>query len=693
MSNISTMISYVSEYEHQQTHLAWPCKLYKVIVPVEQKQTINLFEETILSLMAENLVETKALSDYIGLPVEFVRFVKERLKHTELIDKRLQLTEKGKKAISLLNEQVNTGREESLNIYVDLISGQTLDVVSVGTVRTKDFDHAENHRVELNFGTVGKSKRIQAMTLKYQSAHLKLALNTSEIHKTFKKFQKRQKNLNFHPEEQQDLNIDLLPSSFTQISSISEAEIVYLHCLASLDQSTNRIVVSDGLGYSRLLSNYLPKENERQIKKRFLSQNVTPVAKISQEKVLIIDNLEQIFKLKSELDYLLQQTLNTNIDGAMIDKHYELLKILYDTLEHALYDLDQQFKYSDYKNNITLDDDVQKNSQYLAQCAHKLGFKISEEIQQELFYVTFGQVKAIDFGKKVLKPLLAKHLSTSHILHQHPFKNIAGENHLVLESIRQLHRLRNKSAHAEFFNKINLKFFTKLYEDIIKIIFIIYPQAQNVKNTQNNITLNDISQQNLRAELRLDQYFPNYLPNLVYAKLLHLFKLPMSINKIQGKEIELIENGQRKDYLLRLTVSLEATLKYALQNLSINVGNLSFIEKAQREVFLSILNDAPIPKVISKIKIHQIKYVMQSTNGTLLPLMSAFFIVLYIEYSDIFQEMMNQFPHIFEDFILLHELRDHGNQVTERLENLSVEELMKLQCTIFNLIKFIVDIT
>ena len=565
----------MTEYENNQTHLAWPCRLYKVIVPVEQKQTINLFEETILSLMAENLVDTKELSDYIGLPVEFVRFVKERLKHIELIDKRSQLTDKGKKAISILDEKIKTGREESLNIYVDLISGQTLDIVSVGSVRNKDFDHAENYRVEFNLGTVGKNKRTQAMTLKYQSENLKPVLSTSEIHKTFKRFQKRQKNLNFNSEEQQDLNIDLLPSSFSQISFMSEAEIVYLHCVASLDQATNRIIVSDGLGYSRLLSNYLPKENARQIKKRFLSQNIRPIAKISQENGLIISNLEKNFKLKNEIDELLQQTLTTNIDEAIVEKNYELLKLLYDTLEHTLYGLDRQLQHSDYKNSMYLDDDSQKNSQYLAQCAQKIGFTVSEEVRKELLHVTFGQVKAIDFGTKVLKPLLAKHLSISHLLHHHPFKNIVGENHLILESIRQLHKFRNKSAHAEFFNKINSSFFTRLYEDIIKVIFIIYPQAHNVKNIQHNITLNTISQQNLRAELRLDQYFPEYIPNLVYSKLLHLFKLPMNVNKVDGAEIEIVEMSQRNDYILRLTVSLEATLKYALQKLSINVGSFN----------------------------------------------------------------------------------------------------------------------
>ena len=93
------------------------------------------------------------------------------------------------------------------------------------------------------------------------------------------------------------------------------------------------------------------------------------------------------------------------------------------------------------------------------------------------------------------------------------------------------------------------------------------------------------------------------------------------------------------------------------------------------------------------MKIYKIKNVIQTTNGTLLPLMSAFFIVLYLEYADIFEEMIDQFPNILEDFILIHELRDHGNEVTKSLENLSVEELFDLQSNVFNFIKFVVDIT
>lgn len=690
MSNISTLISYV-ENDQGQIHLAWPCKLYKVIVPVEQKTAINLFEETILALIAENLVETKQLSDYVGLPIEFVRFVKERLMHINLIDKRLQLTEKGKKAISLMSEKISIGREESLNIYVDLISGQALDLVSVGAVRNKSFIHNENHKIELSIGTAGKIKAIQATTLKYESAYLKKNIKPTEIQKTFKKFQKRQKTLNFQSDEQQDLNIELLPTSFSQISHISEGEMVYLHCLASLDTYTNRIVVSDGLGYSRLLSNHLPKESEHRIKKRFLNQKVVSAPKLSKEKSFIKSNIEKIFRLKGELDSLLGQTKSTNIDTATTNKSYELSKLLYDTLEHIFYEIDRQFIYDGW--HAIIGKDPQINSQDITDYASKLGLKISDEIQKELFYITYGQIHAIDYGTMVFKPLLAKGLIASHLFNDHPMRRIAFENSNTLEVIRQLHKLRNKNAHAEFLTKINQENFQIWYEDILKIICVVYPQVQNMNHIQNKVSLTEVSQQNLRAELRLEQYFHNSLPNLIYSKLLRLFKLPMYPQQIEGREVEIVEESRRHDYFVYLSTSLEATISYALKNLSIDINQLNNIEQLNQEMQQALLNGKPTPRVITKVKVHKLKYIMMDAKGVLLQLISSFLVVLYRQYPDIFEEIKEQAPNILQNCAQLHELRGHGNAVTENLLNLSVKEILELQQSIFKLIELIIDVT
>ena len=229
-----------------QKSILWPCYAYKVSIPSRKKQNLNIFEETILKICAIEECDLERLSEITCLDVEIVRFIQCRLAQLNLLSDRFEITENARKQ---LDEWRNESEEfVAATLYIDLIAGNLLPVVTSGEMKLETVVSQNGDSVKFEMGSSGKKITIEAIKLRPNIKPLGMnGPSPVQVAKTIKIHQKLHKRYSM-------LNDSLakLPVFYPKAEAItvqSEAELLYLHCQVIVQKGNPDFIVSDGFGY------------------------------------------------------------------------------------------------------------------------------------------------------------------------------------------------------------------------------------------------------------------------------------------------------------------------------------------------------------------------------------------------------------------------------------------------------------
>ena len=112
--------------KNTETHLLWPCILYRVEVQ-SPKMVLDIFERTVLGLAECKITSTYEVSTQMKMSLEIIEFIQNRLVVKNLLEpKTFEITDKGKECLRNVLSEQNT-EPVVVCILKDLISGRLLD--------------------------------------------------------------------------------------------------------------------------------------------------------------------------------------------------------------------------------------------------------------------------------------------------------------------------------------------------------------------------------------------------------------------------------------------------------------------------------------------------------------------------------------------------------------------------------------
>lgn len=685
MSN--TIISYFDEEIIGQPvqHLAWHCRLYTLLVPMKKSSNINIFEQTLLRLIAERVDSMENLVKITGLSAGFVQLITWRLQSLNLINKFLILTDKGKEAVSLFNTVSKDSELNKITILVESHTGNILDIVGNDNVNRKIIVQDEyDGRIKVTLGSKGRSNNISL--IKIGDTH-KSAETPSlfEVKTVFNNFQKRMLNANSLTREEFDIQ-NLVPhQSFDGIFLCSEPINIFLHCAVYFDSNSNFLFVKDGIGYSQTLTNILPKEIKRDIKNRLIAREINysdQNGDVSNN--IIISNLKEIKRLKKHIDDYNKGSISKNKKQFYHSNQKELVKVLYDTIEYALSELHRTHPFDEWPSFVK--DDCNKNYISLQKILiDKCNVSRTAQLEKMLIIlsnVNYGQVKSLNYGNMSLMPLLVKSIYSSVNLDNYAFSHLLKVYPNIFDYLHRLHGLRNSVSHGD-----NIKFLE--YDDILDIykigletIRILSPKSNlSIKDLLDNNE--DLSQKYLKADVRLFTHFPNFLPEKVRNNLFVLFELNYYGKHINEKYYEIIQNSDKLRYIRQLSASIEKTLLYQIENFVLKYGNVKKFDLKSFNLWLAenkFNTDKILNKKLQNLNKKHIVRISQKVGKLVLFDLLIYYLILSFLYDDInIQTLNSQNINIVDLIANIHRLRGHNNVLTDEFKNMADENLLNLQ--------------
>lgn len=690
---MNTIMSYfdVDTIKNAQQHLAWSCCLYKVLVPIKKKSVVNIFEETILRLISERLDKIEDLHQATGLPENFILLIVKKLQAQRLIDNQLKLTNKGKETISLI-EDISTQNDMAvIGLLMEKTKGELLDIIDYENSSKKLFvEESSSQGFKVFFGTSGKAENIYLEKI-YGNYHTKKNLSVLDIKSIFKNF----KNRVF--ENNKDFEQYILHSSFNDIKIIGEPEIVYLHCAIYFDENSNFIYVKDGIGYSKTLTNLLPNPIKQKVRKNLLIDKSNGERNDNNiHNDIIIDNIKNIHRLYQKIEEFKESNAHLNKLKKNIENKRELLKLLYDTIEHALAYLHQIRPFDEWGSYIKPDYD--KNYQNLKKIlVDEYKLNDTKDMQKMLSYfskVNYGQINSLSFGNISLMPLLVKAIYASQVLDDYVFMDLLKKNPSIFDYFSQLHYFRNSVSHGDDINNLTFEQVSHVYHSGIDIIMNLYPRLIS-KSSDILKSNDDLSQKYLKAEIRLDKYFDNHVPDMVRHNLFRLFELDYELKRIDGKEREMIVASEKLKFIQHLSSSTEKSLQFHIKYLMTKDDKHAIYYAADFQEWLAKKNltmNKSISKKLQNMNQSKIRKMYERLDKYALLDLFIFYLFLSMQYDETaLLTLLNQEVDIADIIGTLHTFRGHVNEITNEFDKISDEELVKFQKQVFLIIKVLIQ--
>lgn len=679
-------------------HLAWPCRLFKILVPIKKNSNFDVFEKTILQLIHEHVSDVDALHKTTGLPMDFIKLIVQRLHSLGLVEKNLKLTERGKEAVLLIDTIQSQKEWTSIGILVENHTGKILDIIGNDDVNKFvciDGNYGDN--VGIILGTSGESKNINLKKIREISSDKYKEINVIEIKSTFKKFQKRIlgcKNTDFL--DNFPLNGLSLHSSFDEIKYISEPIDVYLHCIVRFNEGNNFIYVEDGFGYSQILTNALPKDIKNDVRNRLLIKTKDKISSYSQSNKsdIIFNNIKALNNLFKKIQSYTQQEQSKNKNQELLSNQQEFIKLLYDTIEHSFAYVNTTRVFNEWASCIK-DSSADNYKQIKHIFIHKFKLKITDDMEKvlmQLSKVSYGQVNSLYFGNVSLIPLLVKSIYACQVLDNHPLIVLLKLQPDLFINLHKLHQLRNKISHGNKLKSLPQDLVSRINEFGIDIVKLLYPKL--ILTDKENIHYYDreLSQKYLKAEIRLNKHFQDLIPELVRDNLFRLFGLDYVEKDINKQSKEIITETDKLKYIVYLSSSIEKALVFQIEYLM----GMGSIPNYQEKEFLEWLDvnkiniSATLEKKIKKINQSKIRKMYEYTNTLALLDLFIFYLFLSMSFNDLsLQIMINQEINISETIVKIHQFRGHGNNITDEFCQVNDAQIIKLQEDTFLIIQIL----
>jgi len=472
--------------EASRRGILWPVAVFSIVLPVKKKKPLNIFEETILLLINQNIKDLKRLSEEVCMDEEIIKFILNKLEELNLIDYEREVTENGKDII--FQWETNEPDLKSANVFFDLIGQQLIPTVI--------YDKLEYERVVEKRGN----------GINFLDSRFKRNIRTSfgrilgtnhfngidpPISKDVNKIINIHRKLHFKYVHVSEKDIRIIPDYYAEGGAVRvnpNPNYYHVYCEVIFQKGSNDFIITDpfGYGFSSLLkksyreylidneyeTNKMIEQQKEAIAKRLdKSKTNKKVKKLSMFSEGINDYpLVQKFLMSVEANW--QNVKNKPRNSIEEDKQKMylgyVLTNLYKSLELTL-------KYVVNENpvdqwlDLLINQNYIGNSDLISKMAKNMGFTVPEGFS--LFEVSAGKFKAVTEGTVELQPLLSLAILGASNDIMHPLNSIAIENMDWLNIINKLKKFRDAEQHGDIHkNKIKVKeaedFKYQIYETI-----------------------------------------------------------------------------------------------------------------------------------------------------------------------------------------------------------------------------------
>jgi len=429
----------IAQYHAKATQdILWPCLRFAISLQAKADQDLNLFESTLLRLLAEGESDLERLSQKMGLTNEdgkssLVEFLSLKLQQLDLITDRLRLTPVGEQILDQINN--NQTQVIGASIYFDLINHCWLPIITRGEITSINVEANDDGLVEFWQGTVGNPTPIRAIPL-FSETVSKNAPNERDVIDIIKRFRQQKKKMELSFGKTRN---DGFVTTKGTISVNSDGELVYLHCYAFMVSGTYSLYVSDGFR-SGIQDRFTRGFNNR--KNHDSNLSIKTAYEILYQKSRKNYPLKGMQKSKS-LAKLYEELKNSQVKNSIDQSEYE--NNLLSFVSKSYYEIEKMlaecYAFSKLERCISeLSSDPQRNANEAEKIALQIGFKFKDgKLVNKLLKTNKGSIIYLKAEQPEMSALLFCHLLLARNVDHQDANTVRNE--LGFEQIEFIHQL------------------------------------------------------------------------------------------------------------------------------------------------------------------------------------------------------------------------------------------------------------
>lgn len=648
--------------------ILWPCLRFAISLQAKADQDLNLFERTLLRLLAEGGSDLQQLSQQMGLMNEegehssLTEFLSLKLQQLNLITDRLRLTHEGEQVLKKINSSQT--KVIGATVYFDLINHCWLPVISRGELPPVNAKQESSGLVEFAQGSVGNINEIQALPLLSESA-TKKAPDERDVLDIIKRSRQQSKKLSLSSDRSR--NDGFVTSSGT-ISVNSDGELVYLHCYAFSVAGTNPFYISDGFRsttqdrFTRGFNSNRNRQSNASIKtayERLYQKSKRTHQRSAMQKSKSLSRLYQALTEKKAKNAIEQAEYENNLSSFVSKSYYKVEQILAEC-----------YAFSKLDSCISeLGADQQRNADLAKNIASKLGFELSDgKLVNNLLKVNKGSIIHLKAEQPVMSPLLFCHLLAARNDEQQPMAKLAKEYPELLISIAKLRRWRNPIDHGDadaVRNELGVEQVKFIHQLVEKIREILSAWLKDNNNQVAEKTVPNWLKEGIRSEAshELDRYFGlmcSRMNERVYQGLLDAL---VFVNSEDARDRTNALAGALQHALYQACRALDASEAKSVESVKLQLEDLG-------------------AKSITNSNIHKVREALSGSNATL----GANFIAFWAQITDQQQKEFRPAEKFVKAVDSLNKIRGHSGPILGQHENLN-----EIEKTVFELIKHLME--
>lgn len=654
-----------------QQDILWPCLCFSVSLQARGLQSLNLFESTLLRLLADGGRDLDKINQLMGFTTEdkqsssLAEFLSLKLQQLNLLTERLDLTAEGKDMVTQLDNSET--QVVSATIYFDLVNKCWLPMISRGDLQLTHTEVTPEGVVEFTQGSVGRSKKITAIPI----------IDNAEKNDVIRPPTEREVIDIIRLSRQQKKKLKLIADktghdgfmiSSGTISVNSESELVYLHCYAFSVPSGRSFYVSNGF-LSTTQERFSRGFNDPRKEGRY------PGIKVARERLKKRSNKShqrRFMIAPKSLEKLYDSLVGTKVSN--VSEQIEFENNLTEFLSRSYAELElilaECFPFSNLETCINeLSSDPVRNGYLALDIARELGFLTNnDKLIKSLIKVNKGSVVHLKAEQPVMTPLLVCHLLIAQSDDQQPMAKLAKEYPSLLNDIAKLRSWRNPIDHGDLVDvRDNAKSedveFT--HQLVTKVRQILTSWTKDRDGTVPDQNIPKWHQEDIRtkAHSKLEGEFGLMCTRMGDRVYQGLFDSLVLTNSIDGR-------GR--------TNALASALQYALHKAS---QSLDPSEARDIELVKTQLTQMGI-KQLTKSNVHKVKLALNGGNSTL----GANFIAFWAQLTELQVCEFKRSGSLVESVDKLDKMRGHGGEILGQHETLN-----EIEKSVFKLIKRLME--
>lgn len=665
-----------------------PCYVFSVSLPSDNKNPLNIFEQTVLKITEPESGNTKNIAEATCMDEDLVLFVQNRLSQLGLLNSRYELTDSGKESLGALQDiSLDKTDYKAVRVFVSAIDNKLLPYVHEGGLRYENVAEMDGDSVAFRLDT--RKNDIWAKLVPHPNNKC-TPPSVLNILKAISEFRRRYRRYALLKGGEMPCSPPDIPSDVTLTVS-EEPDLVHLHCIALVQKGNHDLVVTDGseFGFSSSFANYLNNKESKWVAKLKQKAGVEKLGGNSEassssneiKKYPKIETpLEDAKKYIAELESM--KVTSSNSQKKMKNLINKVFISLYGAMEWALSFVVAEWPQYEWENLFS-SQDYRGNEKLLRSLASKIGFKDLNTLGS-LFKVRPAGITAFRKGEVDMQTLLALAIAGAVGNSNHGLHKLASHDPLCLSFILELKKGRDLASHGEDAS-IDADTLKEHFSKAIKIIKLLVPDLpDSIVEARSPKVGNENGNEQARLEARvfMDEYLGAGFTQ----------GLPANIREEAIRAIMLCQNNLDGHLASRCIMHLSSAMELALYEMIRDRIGWSENKVSKKDEALEMIvscgfypSREDIPGEIKGVRDDMLLRVVVNCKGSIGAATLALFLFGSEEELKMLKEKNQGFIDLVAEVI---RLRGHGNKPID----ITYEDLDRLKRSVLESIKTTIEV-